>query len=145
MAAVGLTERSHWPERERWHQTICNFLKIMGEKVAPPSLTCQSSERPRSTLSLSAWEKCIEAWPRLFPTARLQILRELHFGEWQQRTQRLGEHLRPLYFATEPPPPPSPSSPSSDDEPTGADLSAYEIERQKTILANQAKVRDARC
>ena len=58
---IGFTERSIWPEPERWHQTVCNFLKLM------------------------AWEKTVEGTARLFPTARLQIVRELYFGEWQVR------------------------------------------------------------
>lgn len=36
--------------------------------------------------------------PPQFPTARLQIIRDLHFYEWQIRTQRLGEQLYPLYY-----------------------------------------------
>ena len=35
---------------------------------------------------------------RLFPSARLQIVRELFFGEWQARTHRLGAQLYPLYY-----------------------------------------------
>ena len=34
----------------------------------------------------------------LYPTARLQMLRDLYFGEWAMRTHRLGLQLWPLYF-----------------------------------------------
>ena len=71
---LGFTEAAHWPERDRWHATVCNLLRLM------------------------AWEKSVLGRWRLYPTARLQIVRDLFFYEWQLRTKRLGEMLRPLYY-----------------------------------------------
>ena len=41
------------------YATVCNFLQLM------------------------AYEKNVLGVEKLFPTARLQIIRDLHFGEWQ--------------------------------------------------------------
>ena len=40
----------------------------------------------------------MEGRQRLFPSARLQLLRDLFFAEWQMRSQRLGEQLYPILF-----------------------------------------------
>ena len=50
-------------EPDRWHATVCNFLHLM------------------------AYEKNIEGSDRLYPTARLQIIRDLYL-------------VRPLRLAT---------------------------------------------
>ena len=120
-----------------------------------------------------AYERSVEGRTgRLFPSARFQIVRDLYFAEWQERSQRLGELLFPLYFP--PPPPagaaaaaavdggaaaagagasgqaaggqPTPPSPSGSSSSSagggGAGLSNYERERAKQILANQAKLKE---
>ena len=136
-------QRRIWPEPARWHATVCNFVRLL------------------------AWEKTMLGVGRLFPSARLQIVRELFFGEWQARTHRLGAQLYPLYYPARAAVAaaekargssgvagPSSSSAaaaaaavSEDDEdeddsesPSGADmgLSAYERQRNKQILENQA-------
>ena len=38
-------------------------------------------------LQLLAYERNVEGVDRLFPTARLQVVRDLYFGEWQARSQ----------------------------------------------------------
>jgi hypothetical protein len=58
---ICLTESPIWIEPDRWHQTVCNFLELL------------------------AYERNIEGTERLFPTARLQIVRDLYFSEWQAR------------------------------------------------------------
>ena len=103
---------------------------------------------------------------RLFPSARLQIVRELFFGEWQARTHRLGAQLYPLYYparaavgaaekargssgvaGSSSSSAAAAAAAVSEDEdeddsesPSGADngLSAYERQRNKQILENQA-------
>ena len=48
-----------------------------------------------------AWERTIHPHAALYPTARLQMLRELFYGEWAMRTHRLGLQLWPIYFKEE--------------------------------------------
>jgi hypothetical protein len=144
---IAFCEKTIWPEPDRWHATICNFLLML------------------------AWERSVEGRTgRLFPSARFQIVRDLYFAEWQERSQRLGELLYPLYFppppspasaaaaaaaaaaahdggaggqgagAQQPPPPNGSSSSSSSDAAAGAGLSAYERQRAEQMLRNQAKL-----
>ena len=135
-------QRRIWPEPARWHATVCNFVRLL------------------------AWEKTMLGVGRLFPSARLQIVRELFFGEWQARTHRLGAQLYPLYYparaavaaaekargsgvagTSSSSAAAAAAAVSEDDEdqddsesPSGADngLSAYERQRNKQILENQA-------
>ena len=103
-----------WPEPERWHATVCNFLQLL------------------------AYEKNVLHSHRLFPTARLQVVAELFLGEWQTRTQRLGEKLWPLYFpeaAADGAPGPSAAGAAG-----GEGLSEYERMRNAQILENQQKL-----
>ncbi len=51
------------PEPERWMRTLCNFLKFL------------------------AWESIVLNPKRLFPTARLLIVRDLFIREWQARSR----------------------------------------------------------
>ena len=46
-----------------------------------------------------AFERAVDPHVALYPTARLQMLRDLYFGEWAMRTHRLGLQLWTLYFA----------------------------------------------
>uniref|UniRef100_A0A7S3WC35 C2H2-type domain-containing protein n=2 Tax=Emiliania huxleyi TaxID=2903 RepID=A0A7S3WC35_EMIHU len=63
---------------------------------------------------------------RLYPTARLQIVRDLFFREWQSRSRHLGRVLYPLYFPDEP-----------EEARAAKTLSAYEEERNRQVLENQ--------
>ena len=85
-----------------------------------------TTPQPRASepLHLSLQEKWVEGMPKLYPTVRLQIVRDLYIREWQvrrccpspipprlhsvygvhlgllcqERTRKLGEELAPLYF-----------------------------------------------
>ena len=48
-----------------------------------------------------AFERAVDPHVALYPTARLQMLRELFYGEWAMRTHRLGLQLWPIYFKEE--------------------------------------------
>ena len=138
-----------------------------------------------------AYERSICGVRELFPTARLQIVRELYHGEWHARSKRLGAKLYPMYFpecfpsssgapsssavagkacagsrssdasaTTSAPLVPGAASSAAagsaagDDDGGGAhasmgvddddadELSAYERQRNKTILENQQKLKD---
>ena len=52
---VALCEKKIWPEPDRWHMTVNNFMMLL------------------------AWEKNVDRAARLFPSARLQIVRDLYF------------------------------------------------------------------
>lgn len=75
---IAYTDTPDWPEPERWYQTVCNFFQLL------------------------AWERLMLNPARLYPTARLQIVRDLFFREWQSRSRRLSRELYPLYFPDEP-------------------------------------------
>lgn len=97
-----------------------------------------------------AYEKTVEGVERLYPTARLQLVRELFVGEWQERTQRLGETLYPLYAAcwASDDAEAALAAGSSGAGPSGASaavsggdgLSEYEQMRNAQILENQRKL-----
>ena len=42
---IGFTERPEWIERDRWHQTVCNFLLVRAPPH-PAHCTAQSRRRP---------------------------------------------------------------------------------------------------
>ena len=104
---IGYTDKPIWPEPERWQATVCNFLHLL------------------------AYEKSVEGRERLYPTARLQIVRDLYFAEWQQRSHELGTKLQPIYF----------DGVVGEAGPSDG-LSAYERKRQRTMLVNQQKLID---
>ena len=122
---ISYTERPEWPEPDRWHQTIVNFLLQM------------------------AWERSIDLHQPLYPTARMQVLRDLFLGEWSMRSHRVGMQMWKHYFPDKMP------AAEEDDLPhdvlpreaqlqrtSPADLSLYEIQRNANILANQLKLRE---
>ena len=66
-AEIGFCNTRTWPEPDRWEESIVNYVMMM------------------------AWERNAEGRTRLYPSARFQIMRDLYFVEWQERSQRLGE------------------------------------------------------
>ena len=118
--------RTEWIEPDRWHQTVCNFLQLL------------------------AWEARMEGRELLYPTARLQLLRDIFFAEWQLRSQRLGRQLQPLYYpecfgrksgaAAGMAGGAVASSSSAAPAPADGELSEYEKQRNANILDNQARL-----
>ena len=94
-----------------------------------------------------AWERTIHPHAALYPTARLQMLRELFYGEWAMRTHRLGLQLWPIYFKEEAE---AEAAEAAAGEPSqlsrvralADDLSAYEHQRNANIADNQRKLRE---
>ena len=91
-----------WVEPERWHKTVCNFLQLLAwvREITPRytrrytpryAVRAQPSHRslaiclpPDYDLIIIGQERSVEMKTgRLFPTARLQILRDLYIREWQ--------------------------------------------------------------
>ena len=62
-----------------------------------PQTTSRFSLGQRRGLTAARPSRLVHA-QALYPTARLQMLRDLYFGEWAMRTHRLGLQLWPLYF-----------------------------------------------
>ena len=89
-----------------------------------------------------AYERNVEGRERLYPTARLQVVRELFIGEWQARTAAFGEQLMPVYFPTGGG---GGGAAGGGGGGSSADegLSAYERQRLEQIAANRAKARAA--
>ena len=102
---------------------------------------------PTLTWQLMAWERTIHPHCALYPTARLQMLRDLFYGEWAMRTHRLGLQLWPLYFKEDAE---ADAAAAAAGEPSqlsrvralADDLSAYEHQRNANIAANQRRLRE---
>ena len=94
-----------------------------------------------------AWERTIHPHCALYPTARLQMLRDLFYGEWAMRTHRLGLQLWPIYFKEEAE---ADAAAAAAGEPSqlsrvralADDLSAYEHQRNANIAENQRRLRE---
>ena len=94
-----------------------------------------------------AWERTIHPHCALYPTARLQMLRDLFYGEWAMRTHRLGLQLWPIYFKEDAE---ADAAAAAAGEPSqlsrvralADDLSAYEHQRNANIADNQRRLRE---
>ena len=95
-----------------------------------------------------AWERTIHPHAALYPTARLQMLRELFYGEWAMRTHRLGLQLWPIYFKEEAEAEAAEAAAAGEPSQLSRvraladDLSAYEHQRNANIADNQRKLRE---
>ena len=94
---ICFTERPEWIEPDRWHQTVCNFLLVRkghtaaaSPMPAPATLLGLPGYVPSGLtishaltaccpcpLQLMAWERKVDRHRPLYPTARLQMLRDL--------------------------------------------------------------------
>ena len=66
---ICLTNTPEFIEPDRWNKTVCNFMLLL------------------------AYERTYTQTEKLYPTVRLQVLRDLFVREWRHRSRRLGNDV----------------------------------------------------
>ena len=66
---ICLTNTPEFIEPDRWNKTVCNFMLLL------------------------AYERTYTQTKKLYPTVRLQVLRDLFVREWRHRSRRLGNDV----------------------------------------------------
>ena len=66
---ICLTDSPEFIEPDRWNKTVCNFMLLL------------------------AYERTYTQTEKLYPTVRLQVLRDLFVREWRHRSRRFGNDI----------------------------------------------------